>query len=417
MDRPAPNPADPRPRLLGAKAGVCGLIVAAAMIWGLPLFKGLDHWGRGDWDQFSFRYGTARKAWLDYHQLPTWNPYVNGGNVLLGHPHSPALSPLFLPVLVLGVPLGLRVQVVMFVILGLSGMAALLRRLGVSWAGAFLGGVLLMLSAHFLLHIAEGHQEWCALGLVPWVAWCLVRGEEDRRWVVGAGLVFALALVHGSIYVAAVLSPLMGVYAGLESLRRRGWGPLVRWLGAMMLAALCAAVVLLPRIEFVRANPRPTDRYEQIAWRALARMLLDPRQASIYRATRDVRNPPYEELARMLPDRADFFRHKAATREWHCLEVSLSTTSDWTDLRFENFPYLLRIEDPQKHPPIPPRRLDTLPLSTEGLALKNAEPESREVSVQAVLYVRVPRRGDLRFVITRGNVGRTRLVVRRAEAI
>lgn len=415
MDGLAPNPANCGRALLRAGVGLYGLLVAAAVVWGLPLFTGLDYWGRGDWDQFSFRYGTARKAWLDYQQLPTWNPYVNGGNVLLAHPHSPALSPLFLPVLVLGVPLGLRVQVVLFAVLGLWGMAALLRRLNVSWAGAFLGGVLLMLSTHFLLHITEGHQEWCALGLVPWMAWCLLRAEADRRWLIGAGLVFALALMHGSIYVAAVFAPLGGVWAGLESLRRRRWGPLVGWLGAVLLAAMFAAVVLLPRIEFVHANPRPTDRYEQIALRALPRMLLDPRQGSIYRATRDVRNPPYEELARLLPDRADFFRHKAATRQWHRLDVQLSTTSDWTDLRFENFPYLLRIEDPAKHEPIPPRRLDSLPLSTEGLALKNSQPDSQEISLQAVLYVRLPRRGDLRFVITRGNVGRTRLLVRRGE--
>ncbi len=416
MDRLARNPADRSRGLLRPGVGLYGLLILGAVVWSAALLKGLDQWGRGDWDQFSFRYGTARKAWLDDQQLPTWNPYVNGGNVLLAHPHSPALSPFFLPVLVLGVPLGLRVQVVVFVILGMTGMAVLLRRLGISRPGALTGGVLLMLSAHFLLHITEGHQEWCALGLMPWVAWCLVRAEQDGRWVVGAALSFALALMHGSIYVAAVFAPLVGVWAGLESLRRRRWRPLVCSVGAMLLAAMFAAVVLLPRIEFVRANPRQTDRYEQIAWRALPRMLLDPRQGSIYRATRDVRNPPYDELARMLPDRADFFRHKAATREWHRLELQLSTTSDWTDLRFENFPYLLRIEDPEKHEPIPSRRLDSLPLSTEGLALKNPAPDSKETFVQAVLYARVPRRGDLRFVITRGNVGRTRLVVRRGEA-
>jgi len=403
------------PLALKRGAALYGLLILAAVVWGAPLFTGLEQWGRGDWDQFSFRYGTARKAWLDHHQLPTWNPYVNGGNVLLAHPHSPALSPFFLLVLVLGVPLGLRVQVVVFVILGMVGMAVLLRRIGVSRPGAFTGGVLLMLSSHFLLHITEGHQEWCALALMPWVAWCLVRAAEHPRWVVGAALVFALALLHGSIYVAAVFAPLMGVCAVLEGLRRRRWGPLVHWLGAMTLAAMFAAVVLWPRIEFVRANPRPTDRYEQIAWRALPSMLLDPRQASIYRATRDVRNPPYDELAHMLPDRADFFRHKAATRQWHRLELSLSTTSDWTDLRFENFSYILRIEDPAQHEPIPARRLDSLPASSEGLALKNPEPGAQETSLQAVLYVRVPRRGDLRFVITRGNVGRTHLVVRRGK--
>ena len=89
-----------------------GLLVLASAVYCLGLFSGLDQWGRGDWDQFSFRYETPRTAMLRDRQLPLWNPYVNGGNVLLAHPHCPAFSPWYLPTLVLGAPLGLRVQVV-----------------------------------------------------------------------------------------------------------------------------------------------------------------------------------------------------------------------------------------------------------------------------------------------------------------
>jgi hypothetical protein len=69
--------------------------------------------------------------------LPTWNPYAEGGTVLLAHPHSPVLSSWYAIVLLFGAPIG---------------------------------GIMFMMSAHFALHIAEGHLEWCVLGLMPWVA-------------------------------------------------------------------------------------------------------------------------------------------------------------------------------------------------------------------------------------------------------
>ncbi|MHC4180624.1 MAG: hypothetical protein ACYSWU_24255, partial [Planctomycetota bacterium] len=152
---------------------VYGLLLLASVVYCACLFRGSDQWGRGDWDQFSFRYETPRRALLAEGQLPLWNPYVNGGNVLLAHPHCPAFSPWYLPTLLLGAPLGLRCSVVLFVALGTTGMAALLRRWEVSPGGCFVGGVLLMMSTHFAVHVTEGHLEWCVLGLMPWVLLCL----------------------------------------------------------------------------------------------------------------------------------------------------------------------------------------------------------------------------------------------------
>ena len=133
-------------RIIRSVCSVYGLLVLASLVYGSQLLSGLDCWGRGDWDQFTFRHATPRVAMLRDGQLPMWNPYVNGGNVLLAHPHFPAFSPWYLPTLVLGAPLGLRVGVLIFVIVGATGMAALLRRWNVGPAGCLLGGVLMMMT-------------------------------------------------------------------------------------------------------------------------------------------------------------------------------------------------------------------------------------------------------------------------------
>ena len=429
--------------------GLNGLLALACLVYCLPLLLAGDQWGAGDWDQFTFRAATPRVALLHDGQLPLWNPYVNGGNVLLAHPHCPALSPWYLPVLLLGAPWGLRVQVLMFMILGTTGMAALLRRWGVSSVGCFTGGVLLMMSAHFALHITEGHLEWCVLGLMPWVVLCLVHAQRDVRFLLLGAVLLASALLDGSIYILAVFIPAIALWAVLESLRSHRW----RWAAgaAAMLALLplLGAVVLLPRMAFVSANPRTLERHDRTSPAALAAMLLDPRQADMFHATQQVRNPPDEELLwRLAQPRA--WPESPEPWQWRRLDLELSTTSDWTDVQFSGVPYVMVVGPPEARS----RAADELngaPLNTEGLALQNPQPKPpaarpakagrngdkaregtrkgdspsfvgqnsgqspkrAEARLQATMYVRWPEGEGLRIVIKRGDVGGTHLTVKR----
>jgi len=422
MTQPTTGPQSKTGKAMRSPWIVYALLVAASLAYCPRLFSGLDQWGRGDWDQFTFRYAAPRRAMLVDGQLPLWNPYVNGGNVLLAHPHCPAFSPWYLPTLLFGAPLGLRLQVVLMMAVGAVGMAALLRRWEVGSGGCFIGGVLLMMSAHFAMHVAEGHLEWCLLALMPWVLLCLLRARDDWRFAVVGGLVFATALLHGSIYISVIFAPLFGVWAAAEGVRTRSWRPAAGWAAAMGLALLLCAVVLLPRIEFLSAHPRSTELREEVTPGAIWRMLADPRQASMFRATRDQRNPPQAELSRLLPSAFPSLAKRRRTAQWYRLDVTLSTTSDWTDVQLEGFPYVMYLGDPATVNKSP-GELDLVPLGTEGLSLSNPVPQGEtstdrpEVSQQATVYARLPKRGDLRFIITRGGIGATRLTVRRADRV
>lgn len=390
-----------------------GLLVLASVVYGGGLLTGLDDWGRGDWDQFTFRFATPRTAMLRDGQLPLWNPYVNGGNVLLAHPHCPAFSPWYLLTLTLGAPLGLRVGVLMFVALGTTGMAALLRRWGVSRAGSLLGGVLMMMSAHFTAHIAEGHLEWCVLGLMPWVMLCLVLAEKDWRFAVLGALVFASAWLYGSVYVVAIFAPAMGIWAALESVRTRSWQAVAGYGVAMGLSVLLGSVVLLPRLEFLSANPRKTELHERVAPSMLGRMALDPGQAELYRATRDVRNPSVDELIRLLPAWTQASAKPYETLKWYRLEVRLTTTSKWSNANvvLTNVPHLWFYEG-HDAPDKTPARLSSLPPSGKGLRVVNPHPGEQAVG-EATLYAQLPERGALLLVVEREDSGASRLVVTR----
>ncbi|MGH9383212.1 MAG: hypothetical protein ACRD2N_02820 [Vicinamibacterales bacterium] len=263
-------------------------LVVASALFCAPLFANLDDWGRQDWDQFWFRYETPRLALLRDHVLPAWNPYAEGGTVLLAHPDSPVLSPWYLIVLLLGTPLGLRVQVVTFMAIGAVGMAALLGRLGASRPAGILGGIVFVMSSHFVLHMAEGHVEWCVIGLMPWLALYALRDDDGLRGIIGAALLLASVLTFGSVYIPAVYLPFLGVWMAFESIRSRRWTPIARWTAIVALALVLSSAKLLPTVEFAQSYPRADALgHEGTARRVLLAGLFDPRQALLYRTYRD----------------------------------------------------------------------------------------------------------------------------------
>ena len=220
-----------------------------------PLFHRLDHYGRVDWDQFTFRYETPRIAMLRDHQLPFWNPYTNGGNVLLAHPDCPAGSPWYLIVLLFGANIGLRIQVTFFCALGMIGMAWLLASQRVGLFGQLAGGFLFMFNNHFLLHITEGHLEWCVLGLMPWMM--LLLKEKDRKSGLWAVALLASVLTFGAVYIPAVYLPFFSFFAAFLSIKDRSARPLVRWALVVVGAVGLSAFKLLPVVSFAQDNHAP----------------------------------------------------------------------------------------------------------------------------------------------------------------
>jgi hypothetical protein len=264
------------------------LLVAASVLYCLPLFDRLDLWGRQDWDQFTYRYETPRVALLRDGVLPTWNPYSSGGTVLLAHPDSPVLSPWYGLVLALGAPLGLRVQVALFMAIGAVGMALFLRRLTLGRTACAVGGIVFMMNSHFALQIAEGHLEWCVLGLMPWLGICLLRMQQEFRFVFVGGLLLASVLTFGAVHIPAVYLPFFSLWMLFEAIRSRRIRPLLRWSAVVLVAALVSAAKLLPTVEFSSKYPRaPRSQPGWTSLELLPVMFADPRQVSYYKARRD----------------------------------------------------------------------------------------------------------------------------------
>ena len=268
---------------------LCLCLLTAAVTQ--PLFADVHAWGRQDWDQFTFRYETARLALVQFGEWPSWNPYANGGTVLFAHPHHPSASPWFLITLLSGTTLGLRLQVTLFLALGAIGMARLTSVLGASPAGALAAGVVYAFGSHPVLHVAEGHVEWAVIGLMPWTARPLLQWRDHHPWrpVVTAAAFFASAVLLGAVYIPAVFAVCFSVWSLCESARHRSWRPLRHWVAIAVLAGGLSAVKLLPMAYFVRHAEAAAPAGHYTSPRTLLAGLFDPRQAEAYQALRGFR--------------------------------------------------------------------------------------------------------------------------------
>lgn len=293
---------------------VAVFLIAASAIYCAPLFQHPDWYGWQDWDQFTFRYETARLAIVRDHQWPFWNPYANGGTVLLAHPHFPALSPWFVMVLLLGAQVGLRVQVFVLMAVGAIGMALWARHHGRSTPAAAFSGVVLMMSAHFALHITEGHLEWTTLGLMPWVALGVERaGGGSRALTIGAALLLASALLLGAIYIPALFLLFFTIWTCALAVQTRRWAPLRTWIMVATIAIGVSAIKLVPNITFAQQFPRQATELQRTTIHTMVSGWLRPDQAALYFLYRGstVAEPPADSFDSPLLLDAEFHEYGA----------------------------------------------------------------------------------------------------------
>jgi len=243
-----------------------------------------------DWDQFTFWHAVPREIILRHGQFPLWNPYANGGNVLLAHPQSAFLSPFFIFVLLGGPILGLKLEIFAHLWLGLLGMHSLSRHLGLNWRAAYLSACVYMLSSVFFLHLGEGQMEWVALAFVPWIFMFYLKSIPPARLrnpepcvpnhfsLAGAVLTLGLILVTG-VYVVNLFLLFLFVYAGLTAVQMRQGRPL--WTLGIVFAGACliGAVKFLPMLEFVHQVPRLVDQQSGVSPETLWTMLFGRNQA------------------------------------------------------------------------------------------------------------------------------------------
>jgi hypothetical protein len=212
-------------------------------------------------------FGAA--LWHATGHLPQWNPYLLGGMPFIGSMSGDIFYP---PSVLLRALLRPDVAVTWLFIVHefLAGLFTyvFLRALGMSFAGALVGGLAYMMGGPIASYVSPGHDgKLYVSALFPLMAWALVRGVRDgRAWAWPA-----LALIVGcgilSPHVQLMQYALLG--AGAVGLYLAFWAPegratarpvIVRRLSLAILAIAVGlamgAIQFAPVIEFITHSSR-----------------------------------------------------------------------------------------------------------------------------------------------------------------
>jgi hypothetical protein len=249
------------------------MALLAVLAFFSPLLLKWSWYGKGDWGYFHFLDHVARRTVLDFGELPEWNPYQCGGNVLAANTQAHILSPWLAFPLAFGPAAGAKLAATVHGLLGALGMWVLLGAMGIRGAGRFLGTVLFACSGFFGHQIAGGHVWALPFYYVPWVVYFLLRGSYELKWAALAGLFWGLMAMEGGVYPAPYTGILVGAVVLAMAL---GWMPLegkprARWwkppaaFGVCLVAfALIAAAKLVPDLFHMAAHPRRIPDYPRI---------------------------------------------------------------------------------------------------------------------------------------------------------
>jgi hypothetical protein len=236
--------------------------------------------------------------------MPTWNPWLNGGQPILSNPNYAAFYPPTWLALLLPPAQALNGLVILHAALAFAGAYRLVRHLGGERPAAALGA-LAWSGGGAALSLVSTLNFFCGMAWLPWIAaWtdAALRAEsppdrpDDRlsgrlRAALAAGLALGLQALSGEPAAVAISVLLVGCLAassaGAALRRGRPASPLVGAAGAVAPAALVglvalgiAAVQILPTWDRLAGTARagglpaapaavwstPAERLAELAW-------------------------------------------------------------------------------------------------------------------------------------------------------
>lgn len=204
------------------------------------------------------------KSFVQFHQIPLWNPWWCGGTVGLAEPESTFLAPDFLLKLAFGVARGRHLAPILGIVMGLEGMFRLCRKFDASTLGAVFGATVYATQIGLITFVHEGALNLqMGFELIPWVLYCFYEGEESvpHRLLGGffTAWIFLCAGTYPTPFLVLVLFLLTLLATGeaLGGPRPRTWiKPWKSLVTIGFVSLLLSAIKLFPLISFLRQFKR-----------------------------------------------------------------------------------------------------------------------------------------------------------------
>ena len=229
------------------------VVLSTAFCW--PLFAQPFAGAPGDWDQHIFWYGAVLKN-AAFGDLPFWNPWYCGGNVLWANPQASLVSPVYLLALTMPLTLAMKINVLAHYVIGCLGMHVLIRR-AVGLRSVALTVFLVSLfvfAGGVALHVKSGHTDYLPVLYLPWIVYLFWDAAAGRvRSLFAGGAVFAFAILNGSIHVVPFVVVALGALGLGAVVFARQLKPLLLAMAMVVLGCAYAAPRVVPAVAFIRS--------------------------------------------------------------------------------------------------------------------------------------------------------------------
>ena len=175
------------------------LFLIISLIFLSDIFHNINNIGIVDWD-FSFEiYAMAKRTILTYHQIPFWNPYIDGGGPFLANPNwGQFLSLTLIPVLVFGEVVGVKISILAHLLIGIFGMYLLSIYYKLKNPISLLPPFIFMLSGFYILHLTTGHSWVLMITFIPYVFLFYLKSFDNKRYIIFASIFLSLMLLGGT---------------------------------------------------------------------------------------------------------------------------------------------------------------------------------------------------------------------------
>jgi hypothetical protein len=224
---------------------------------------------------------------VEYAQPPFWSPWYCGGNVMWQNPQTALLSPVYPLTAIAGLPLAMKVNIVLHYFVGFVGMHLLLTRvLGVSFVPLviYLASVFTLAGGH-VMHVAVGHTVFLPAFYLPLILYFLIRAVQTQtvRPALYAGCGFALMIYNGGTHILWMTVPAIAIFVAALAAAMKSWRPIVVAFVIGMSGAAYAAPKLLPVVLFVGSDRfwdarDPTTRPDRMTLSMMLSAYTDPTQ-------------------------------------------------------------------------------------------------------------------------------------------
>jgi len=237
---------------LGALYGVLSVVFCA------PLFAQPLALGVFDWDQHLFYYGSVLKNVIEYGQMPYWNPWYCGGNVMWQNPQIAIFSPVYPLAAILPLQLAMKINIVLHYWIGFVGMHVLVTRvIGVRFLPAVIYFATLVTAAGApAIHLRVGHSVFLPGFYLPLQIYFFFQAFKTGSWkyIFLSAATLALMVFNGGTHILPMSIAALGMFSLCAAIGRRDWRPLAFAIAFGVAGLAYSAPKLLPVVQFVNGD-------------------------------------------------------------------------------------------------------------------------------------------------------------------